>query len=175
MNKEKIEKKSKNNDPPYLKENRLAEVIAALQAMGVYRHYKLSFAEWSVRIYGNEDRAGDLKKLFIEHPEFFRLSGKEKDKASLVWRRNLVKTYDPKKHIHITGEALYDLSGKERDCLSRQPLAKGDVSTLINAAILLHEHALKQKRESRWWHSPVLILVGGLIGFLPYILEKIFS
>lgn len=69
---------------PYLiNENRLADVIAAIRVMGTYKFYKLSFAGWSDRIYGDEPKAECWKNIFIEHPEFFRLDEK-KEKGSLV-------------------------------------------------------------------------------------------
>ena len=72
---------------PYLKDDhRLADVIAAIQAMGTYKYYKLDFAGWSSRISGDETQDNLWRKVFEEHPEFFRLDS-DREKASLVWRR----------------------------------------------------------------------------------------
>jgi hypothetical protein len=43
---------------PYLKPQRLADVIAAITAMGNYWYYKLSFSEWADRI-GNDRQKAD--------------------------------------------------------------------------------------------------------------------
>ena len=74
---------------PYLDKEgrRLADVIAAIQAMGTYKFYKLDFEGWAERITANPNQAPYWKNLFEEHPEFFRLDG-ERERASLVWRRN---------------------------------------------------------------------------------------
>ena len=64
------------SESPYLKDsNRLGDVIAAIQAMAVYKFYKLSFEEWADRISADKSQADKWKNLFIEHPEFFRLDG----------------------------------------------------------------------------------------------------
>lgn len=70
---------------PYIKNNqRLADVVAAIQVMGTYKYYKLDFEGWADRISGDSNQAEYWEKVFEEHPEFFRLDSKRK-KASLVW------------------------------------------------------------------------------------------
>ena len=45
----------KSKTSPYIEaNNRLADVIAAIQAMGTYKFYKLDFAGWADRISGDE-------------------------------------------------------------------------------------------------------------------------
>ena len=53
--------------------NRLADVIAAIQVMGTYKFYKLEFSSWADRIAGDETNGVYWKKVFEDHPEFFRL------------------------------------------------------------------------------------------------------
>jgi len=72
---------------PYLKNQRLADVIAAIQVMSTYKFYKLDFAGWTQKITGTKDDADYWQLIFEEHPEFFRLNN-NKQKASLVWRRS---------------------------------------------------------------------------------------
>jgi hypothetical protein len=48
---------SRRNESPYLHDlNRLGDVIAAIQAMGLYKFYKLSSEEWADRISGNKEQ-----------------------------------------------------------------------------------------------------------------------
>ena len=78
---------------PYLKtDHRLADVIAALQAVATYKFYKLDFAQWADRITGDQRLGEYWKAVFVEHPEFFRLDSK-KEKASLIIRRQHPKRY----------------------------------------------------------------------------------
>ena len=78
---------------PYLADGRLADVIAALQATATYKFYKLDFARWADRIVGEKAKANHWRKVFEEHPEFFRLDS-DRRRASLVWRRQHQKRYD---------------------------------------------------------------------------------
>lgn len=133
----------------YLSEpKRLAEVIAAIQAMGKYKFYKLAINEWSKRISGDDSDTDHWRKIFLEHPEFFRLNSSQ-DKASLVLRRNYQRAF----HVDRNEE----LSRVERDCLpedelstrvSRLPLTNNDIAVLVQTAIDLHSRALEKEKAA---------------------------
>ncbi len=155
---------------PYLSEpERLADVIAAIHAMGSYKFYKLTFARWSERISGSEDDAAHWEGVFREHPEFFRLDG-ERAKASLVWRRQFPRRFDVAAGKIVTaagdrrGVNLEDMAPTRANLravderLSREPLGSDEIKILIDAAIDLHSRALEAKKESRWWF-PLLVAV----------------
>jgi hypothetical protein len=108
-------------DNPYLKEGRLADVIAAITALGNYRYYKLSFEKCAEQISNKPDDAQRWGALFAEHPEFFRINPVDQ-KASLVWRRQHPKRYDPRRAIEVTREEYDALEPARRDRLSRRPL-----------------------------------------------------
>ena len=153
---------------PYLNgHNRLGDVIAAIQVMGTYKFYKLSFDRWADRISGNSANEEYWKKVFIEHPEFFRLDSK-REKASLVWRRQYPRRYDVDLEKKLTKEEYEALPEDKKDNrISRNPLTPDDIKTLIDTAIDLHSRALEQKKENRWWLPLVVSVVsaiGGLIG-----------
>ena len=136
---------------PYLKDNtRLADVISAIKVMGTYKFYKSDFAVWADRITGDKTRAEHWRKVFEEHPEFFRLDA-GKVKASLVWRRNYQKLYDVDREEKITREAYNQLDDEEKKRISRNPLTNSDISTLITTAIQLHSRALEHQQDKRWW------------------------
>ncbi|MCA9469395.1 MAG: hypothetical protein KC643_28680 [Nitrospira sp.] len=149
---------------PYLNEpNRLAEVISAIQVMGTYKFYKLEFSGWADRISGDSNQADHWKKVFEEHPEFFRLDA-GRGKASLVWRRTYPKNYDVDQEEKISRETFFQLSVEQKARISRSPLSSSDISTLISAAVQLHSRALDQQQDKRWWISGLIGLLGVILG-----------
>jgi hypothetical protein len=154
---------SKLPESPYIaNSNRLADVIAAIQAMAVYEFHMRSFAKWALSISGDEARAEYWEKIFEEHPEFFRLDTK-REQASLVWRRQFPKRYHVDRQQQLSEDECSRLTIQERERLSRPPLAPTDIKTLIDAAINLHTRAVELRRESRWW-VPLAGAIGGLVG-----------
>ncbi len=104
---------------PYLKEHRLADVIAAITALGTYKFYKLDFKGWSRRISGTAKDPAHWQLVFKEHPEFFRVNSGD-NKASLVWRRQFPRNYD----VDEINETFPDdeIDGTAEDRISRKPL-----------------------------------------------------
>lgn len=158
---------AKEPQSPYLTSpRRLADVISAIQAMATYKRYKLEFKEWAKRISGNESKAEYWRKIFIDHPEFFRLNNDDK-KSSLVWRRNKQRTYHVDLDKELTRAEVEKLSEDEKDNrLSRVPLSGAEITTLVSTAIDLHSRALEDKREQRWWYTPAIGIAGSLLGVL---------
>lgn len=151
---------------PYLNShNRLAEVIAAIQVMGSYKFYKLTFADWADRISGDVNEADKWKKVFIEHPEFFRID-QTKQKASLVWRRNHPKNYDVDNRKEISKNEFLSLSKENKSRISRTPLSNEDISMLIETAINMHTRALQLKQDIRWWIPIAIGLIAGIVSFI---------
>ncbi|MDA2938001.1 hypothetical protein MYX75_07045 [Acidobacteria bacterium AH-259-A15] len=92
---------------PYLNDpKRLADVIATIQAAATYKFYKLDFGGWADRISGDESEADLWRRVFEEHPEFFRLDS-PRERASLVWRRQHQKRYNVDAELTIS-KAAYD-------------------------------------------------------------------
>ena len=157
---------------PYLKsEQRLGDVIAAIQAMGIYRYYLGSFKTWAKRISGDEALEGHWKTVFEEHPEFFRLDA-EKEKAGLVLRRQRPKRYDTETGEIITRATYRSLSKEDQKKISREPITPDQISALIDVAIKMHTRASEQARDKRWWIPPSLAFVGALAGALVSALLK---
>ncbi|HEX6738483.1 MAG TPA: N-carbamoyl-L-amino acid amidohydrolase [Vicinamibacteria bacterium] len=157
---------SAHDTSPYLRQpNRLADVIAAIQVMGVYKFYKLDFSGWSDRISGSAADAEHWKGVFIDHPEFFRLDS-ARAKASLVWRRQHPKRYNVDTQQALSKEAYEGLADHDKTRVSRTPLTSTEISTLIQTATNLHARALEAKRETRWWASGVFGVIGVLLGAL---------
>ncbi|MBK8698178.1 MAG: N-carbamoyl-L-amino acid amidohydrolase [Saprospiraceae bacterium] len=154
---------SVNQSPYLINNNRLADVIAAIQVMGSYRFYKLDFAEWSNRISGDESKADYWRKVLEEHPEFFRLDGK-KEKASLVWRRQYPKRFNVDTETKITRDDFYALPDDKKLRISRNPLDAETIHSLINTAIDIHSRALQHQQDKRWWIPLIVSGIGGLVG-----------
>ena len=150
---------------PYLADsNRLADVIAAIQAMSTYKFYKLSFARWADRISADENKAPHWQKVFEDHPEFFRLDTERKN-ASLVWRRQYPKLYDVDSGKVIAAGEYDALDEAAKARVSRAPLTPPDIKTLIDAAINLHSRAVEHQRETRWLIPVLTGLASGIASF----------
>lgn len=148
---------------PYLRDpNRLADVIAAIQAMATYKFYKLSFADWADRMAADESQGEKWKTVFLEHPEFFRLDS-ARDKASLVWRRQFPKRYDVDAARVFSNEEYELLSSEQKLRVSRIPLSSTDIKALVDTAVNLHSRALEHQKDKRWWLA-LTSAVGGLVG-----------
>ena len=155
---------SSNTPSPYLSDpNRLADVIAAIQATATYKFYKLDFKGWADRISGDELQANHWQTVLEDHPEFFRLDS-ARERASLVWRRQHQKRYDVDTEQSISKASYDGLSESQRRRVSRNPLGTSEISTLIETAIDLHSRALEHKRELRWWVPALTGLAGAVIG-----------
>lgn len=126
---------SETPSSPYLKPNRLQDVITAPQFLGSHdvwrRPMKTAGGEdtqtsWDEKLkikpisVEGDDRSWE--EVFREHPEFFRIDSH--DEASLVWRRAFSK------------------EGKDRQ---RPPLSENTITKLIEFAIALHTAA-----NSKW-------------------------
>jgi hypothetical protein len=152
-----------NEKSPYLSDpNRLADVISAIQVMSTYKFYKLPFDGWADRISADSSRAGYWQRIFEQHPEFFRLDG-QRQKASLVWRRQYPKRFQVDEERVLTKEEFERLDESAKERVSRVRLTPADIKTLVDTAINLHARALEEQKERRWW-LPLASAIGGLIG-----------
>lgn len=156
-------------DSPYLRDAaRLGDVIAAIQAMAVYKFYKLSFEDWADRISADKSQAEKWKTLFLEHPEFFRLDG-AREKASLVWRRQFPRRYDVDSERILSVQEYEALPVDKSARISRTPLSSSDIKALVDTAVNLHSRALEHQKDKRWWvalASAGGALVGSIVGKL---------
>ena len=149
---------------PYLKPQRLPDVIAAITALGTYKFYKLDVDRWADRITGSADRAGPWRTVFEEHPEFFRYASDRK-KVSLVLRRQFPRNYN----VDAEPEEFpdHEVDGLTESRISRRPLSPAELTELVGFAIRLHDSSLEQQKATTWWTplaTAVLSLVGVLLG-----------
>jgi hypothetical protein len=148
---------------PYLSDpNRLGDVIAAIQTMGTYKFYKLTFSGWADRMSGDETLAEAWRTVFTDHPEFFRLDS-TRTRASLVWRRQFPKRFDVDGARVLSHEEYFALNDNQRLRVSRIPLSSTDIKALMDTAVNLHSRALEHQKDKRWW-TVLASAAGGLIG-----------
>jgi hypothetical protein len=148
----------------YLKnQNRLQDVIAAIQVMGTYKFYKMDFASWADQITGDNSKGNYWQNIFEEHPEFFRLD-RNKERASLVWRRQYRKLFNVDTGKEISKDDFLQLPPEKQARISRIPLQAENIESLIRTAIDLHSRALEHQQDKRWRIPLVVSFVGGLIG-----------
>ena len=148
---------------PYItRTNRLADVIAAIQVMGTYKVYKLTFEDWADRISGDRNQALHWRNVFEEHPEFFRLDSKRLC-ASLVWRRQHQKSWSIDRQATLSKDEILGLNG-DFTRISRIPLGSDVIAKLMETAINLHARALEQSSDRRWWIPTVAAFIGAVLG-----------
>ena len=156
-------------ESPYLASpDRLGDVISAIQAMGTYKFYKLTFDKWADRIVGDSSRGEYWKQIFEQHPEFFRLDG-PREHVSLVWRRQYPKRFNVDTEQKLSREEFYLLTDEAKRRISRNPLSPADIKALIDTAINLHARALEQQKERKWWvplGTAASALIGAVLGAL---------
>ncbi len=154
--------KTTRKSPYTASAGRLADVIAAIQAMGVYKFHMRSFDDWAESISGDNSKGSFWRNIFEEHPEFFRLDTAGQ-LASLVWRRQFPRRFHVDRQQVLSEQEYAALSPQEKERVSRAPLSPSDIKTLIDAAIKLHSRAVDIQRENRWW-IPLVCALGGLVG-----------
>lgn len=100
---------------PYRKSNRLADVLAAIQIMGLYDHHRLAACGWAGVISGDESKADHWRLVFDEHPEFFRPSAHSDHVGhySLLWRRALPERLDRESN-KVLSESEFNALTKEQ-------------------------------------------------------------
>jgi hypothetical protein len=160
---------------PYLIDRRLADVIAAIQALASNEFYERRCEKWAGVIVGDEAAADYWRAVFDDHGEFFRSTGRDgREFYSLIARRALPHMEKATRNI------IYDADYKERTAaleqaekratFGRPALPDTQIKMLIDIAISLHTKAVDAGRDWRWWLAPAAAfaasLLSALIGFV---------
>lgn len=152
------------SEAPYLKPNRLSDVIAAIQFMAMHERSRRSSKEWAEGIWADATKASHWKTVFDEHTELFRKAPDGKDEYALIWRRSLQKRYFRHENRMLSQKEFDALTDEEKRWVSRPPLTDEQVKTLVDIAITLHEHQQNQKRDWRWKVPVIASFLGSLVG-----------
>jgi len=150
---------------PYLKhQDRLADVIAAIQVMGTYAYSAREVEAWSTLLGDKPRSAESWLSIFKEHPEFFRAGVEDNGMHTLVLRRARPRLFDTSTGEDITKEEYKVLAKDERDKISRRPLNAEQVLSLIQVAVSLQNQAVTRRQELRWWVHVVISALTALVG-----------
>jgi hypothetical protein len=163
-------------DKPYLKSNRLADLIAALQVMGSHERPEAKIARWAERFEASADpqRVARWRAIFTEHPEFFlvyELRGEEK--AALRWRYAR-KYFDSKTNEEFTPAEAAALEPERQELLTSKPLDQSQLQTLISTAIELHSKSIAERQEGRWLRQSIITTGLGLVSTVVGVLLGLF-
>jgi hypothetical protein len=160
------------NSSPYLTAGRLNDVLAAIQTMALYRYYRAPASEWTELISGSKEKKDEQRwqEVFNDHPEFFRRSVAHAGDYALVWRRALPRRSHYITKAIITSNEYDKLSEDEKKYYSRPQVPESQIKTLMDLAVSLHQRAIDQARDWRWWVAPAVAagssFIGALIGGL---------
>lgn len=168
---------------PYLENpKRIEDVIAGIQVLGSYEKKTSRRLNFWTSLLGRDEAY--WKKVFEEHPEFFRVNDKtqqleETDDdnnndsselwVSLRWRFAYQRTYDHLRKIELSNDELNELNNSQKKKLTRKPLTSEQIQSLISTAINLNEKAISDDIRKKWWRpllSGVFVIFGALIGLL---------
>lgn len=152
-----IEKQS-----PYLdKAERLADLVAAIQALGSYRYAAREEMKWRQLLHKPKS-AETWGEVFRDHPEFFRASSRDDGYHQLVLRRAQSNYTHVGNGQVITLHQLKQLTPQQQKSYSRSPLSPEQILALTDVAIKLQNQAVARRQELRWW-VPVIAAFGGAV------------
>lgn len=152
----------KRNKFPYLIDQRLERVLAAIQILGSYEWASREVSSWSEKL-ENEHEKDDWLQVFYDHPEFFRISSD--GYVSLRWRHGYDRIYSVKDRKELSPQEIKEYkqqTGAEK--LSRKPLTPEQIAGLMNTAIELHNGTIARRRERRWFAPLIFPVLGAMLG-----------
>lgn len=161
-----IREESMGTSSPYLISGRLADVIAAIQFMSMNEQSSVPCEKWAEGISGDKAKGDHWRKVFDEHPEFFRRSPNYQDHYALIWRRALPRRFFRKESRTLSQAEFDALPVTDKAEVSRLRVPDQDIKTLIYLAADLHAKAREQQTDKRWWVPIVASFLGSLVAVL---------
>jgi hypothetical protein len=168
----------------YLEKDRLANVIAAIQILGVSECASGTIDRWAAELEASEEltpeeientpvRFGDRKKwqtIFEQHPEFFKsYTTRGEPRVALRWRYAQIVNGQgkPNGKAPDTAEAKDEPKPDENYDLTKmpsRPLTADQIQVLINTAIELHGREAATAVPTERFRTPFFTVVGALVG-----------
>ena len=163
-----------NKKSRYLIQNRLVDVLAAIQVMGSSTWDSRPIRDWKLFLDDKPQSAESWESLFAEHPEFFGARDHQSGQRHyfLLLRRAYPKTIEPDTGCEISSEQLEKLrvSGEYRNArLARRALTPEQVAALVSTAVELEIRAAALEDRARWWiplAAALLAFAGAILGSL---------
>ena len=164
----------------YLEKDRLSNVIAAIQLLGVSDQPTGTLNRWVAELEAGEEmtpeqlertpiKYAERKKwsaVFEQHPEFFKTySARGEQHVMLRWRYAQSFNANPTKAADSAAEGRKKPDDAEQHAIVRsKPLNADQLQVLINTAIELHDKKVASKRRPNRWPPFLLAAVGAALG-----------
>jgi hypothetical protein len=150
---------------PYIaRQQRLADLVAAIQVMGTYRYSGRKVNSWA-KILGEKPKSADSWLIvFNEHPEFFRAGVDDAGFQTLALRRAQPRIYNTRTREEMTLEQIQAIPKERRSHISRRPLSSEQILSLVDVAVKLHTQAIARRQELRWWVVMLIGLASSFVG-----------
>ena len=147
---------------PYLIDNRLADILAAVPVLATYKWATCKPLRWTKSL-GDPVSAPNWEQIFREHPEFFRIN--DEGKVTSRWRHGYDRSFSVPRNRELSADELSSLSEDERaNDLTRRPLEAAQIEALLKTAIELHARAIAHVQEKRWLTPLLFALLGIVLG-----------
>lgn len=172
-----VKRKDAEERSPYLKAQRLPDVMAALQVMALEEPAEHPVKKWAEKLSRNTSYVSVRRwgSVFEEHPEFFlsyHLNGEEAEPKAVLRARYINRDYDRVARRCLAPEDIKALSATERANLTFAPLGNEALNNLMKAAMEMHSRAIAANADQRWWVpiapsviTAAMTIVTGVLGF----------
>lgn len=136
-----------SENKPYLKQDRLADVLALIQVLSFDKYAHRSVEGLNIELQGKPKSADSWKDIVFEHPEFFRMRN----------RRDETENSDNYEVSLILRHVLTDANG------SAKPLEPDIAKKFFETAVELYK--IQSERSKRWiaWF-PIVVALISLLG-----------
>lgn len=149
---------------PYLRPNRLSDVISAIQFMAMNERSSLPCKQWAEGISGDTLKEGYWRMVFDEHTELFRKSPDNADHYALIWRRALPRLFFRPERRMLTQDEYKALPAEKKAWVSRPQVPEDQVKTLVDIAVALHAKQYEHDQRWQWWVTLLFNAAAAAIG-----------
>ena len=122
---------------------RLADVLALIQVLGMDEHTHRSESGLASELQGPPQTAKTWPEIAQQHPEFFRVKPDGEHRVSLIAR-------------HVVPE----------DAAGRHPISADHVSKLLELAVELHDREVRRSQQWHVWLPVLSVVIGGTLVLL---------
>jgi hypothetical protein len=165
----------------YLEKDRLANVIAAIQILGVSDHASGTLNRWVAELEASEEltpeqfdrspvKFAERKKwlaVFEQHPEFFKTYTLRGDQRVLL-RMRYAQSIEPERKAGAAAsqadEAKDNAADDEVVSIVSKPLTADQIEMLINTAIALHDREAAAERPPERFQPFLMAVLGAVLG-----------